>query len=438
MSWRIGAVPLACLVVTLGCESDDDSAGNEVIGVGMFVQQTDQTDAQREISRAVATIRQINDSGGLTLDGQDFDLEMIPEDHGGTAEGGVAAIERLAEQGVSVALGPPWSSLALGSDASGADGMALAARDAHLVLVSGSATSPTITDLPDDGYMNRTVPPDLLQAEIGAAYLLDEGGASTAAILHRDEPWGSGLATAFAEAFTDAGGTITAEVAYDVTGEEIADLDSYSYADELDTVFRDQPDVIYLVSFDEVFQITNRIVVAGHLDAYGATPPIFFGTDGTFSSDLLGNAPPEVLANMSGTSPLPQLESENYQKFAAAMVEAGVGEPENYDSYQYDALYVLAYAIQKAGTAAGEQVKSEIVDVTRDDGDLVVGVDDWATGKAELLAGRDINYDGASGPIELTTDGDPAVSSYVIWKVVETSSDTFEFDTSDLRLFDSR
>ena len=67
--------------------------------------------------------------------------------------------------------------------------------------------------------------------------------------------------------------------------------------------------------------------------------------------------------------------------------------------------------------------------VSRHDGDdVTVNVGDWAGAREALLAGRDVDYQGASGPIDFTAKGDPSRGMYDVWTVVADGGNfAFEF-----------
>jgi ABC-type branched-subunit amino acid transport system substrate-binding protein len=87
--------------------------------------------------------------------------------------------------------------------------------------------------------------------------------------------------------------------------------------------------------------------------------------------------------------------------------------------------------MQKANSLLADDVKRQLQSVSKKDGtELDVHVGEWAKAKAELLAGRDINYDGASGRIEFSDRGDPTTGVYTIWKVVAAADGTLSLDLS--------
>ncbi len=88
--------------------------------------------------------------------------------------------------------------------------------DAGMVLISGSNTSPALTsDLAGNAGENysvgyyRTAHNDLYQGAAMAEFVFSQLGLQTAAAIHDGDPYTQGLADAFANAFEDAGGTIT-------------------------------------------------------------------------------------------------------------------------------------------------------------------------------------------------------------------------------------
>jgi len=426
---RLGLLGLLSLSSACGADGHD-AGGKRDFVVGMLVQQADIGDTQQELGAGLLAMRQINEAGGLTIGGVDYRLTVQAEDHEGSAAGAVGALKRLYKQGVTATIGPPWSSLALGKEPDHSDGASLMARQFDMLLISPSATAAAITDLDDDDLQWRTIPSDTAQAEIGASELLGRN-LTRAAILYRDEAWGQGLAAAFTAAFEAGGGQVTAAVHYDSSGTEIADLNAYDFDAELDALFADQPQVILLYNFDELFQITSRIAAGHYLSRYGEAPPLFFGSDANLTSDLLVNGAPEVIQYMEGTSPTSDEADPYYQRFLGWIAAAELDAADNTAAPRYDAVFCLAAALQKANSLAADDVKQQLQAVSRKDGDeLNVRPGEWAAAKAALLAGEDIDYDGVSGRVEFSDRGDPTTGLYSIWKVAAGKGGKFVLDLS--------
>jgi branched-chain amino acid transport system substrate-binding protein len=174
-----------------------------------------------------------------------------------------------------------------------------------ILLVSGSASVPEITDLEDNQLLWRTIPSDALQALLGARHLLTTKGLLRTAIIYRDDAWGRGLADAFSAAYAAGGGTVVARVSYDVSDPNPDALLSRNYSPKLDQVFADLPEAVYLLNFTEVFAITNETVSGGYLAAYSTGGQPFLGSDGIYSEDIVTNVPSTILQRLSTLRPRP-------------------------------------------------------------------------------------------------------------------------------------
>ena len=90
----------------------------------------------------------------------------------------------------------------------------------------------------------------------------------------------------------------------------------------------------------------------------------------------------------------------------------------------YDATYVAALAIQKAGQAEKAAIKAALRDVSAAPGE-VIGPGEWAKAKSVLSGGGDVNYEGASGPIDFNAAGD-ARGRIEVWDIADGRINTVE------------
>lgn len=111
------------------------------------------------------------------------------------------------------------------------------------------------------------------------------------------------------------------------------------------------------------------------------------------------------LAGLKGTTPLVELAQDFKDRLAT--VDSSL-QDYNYAAESYDAVTVIALAAQLTGTD-GIEYASAINGVTRG-GDKC---DSFATCKAAIDGGStDIDYDGVSGPLEFSGNGEPTEASY--------------------------
>ncbi len=125
----------------------------------------------------------------------------------------------------------------------------------------------------------------------------------------------------------------------------------------------------------------------------------------TTAADDGGGETEGALEGMKGTTPLVEL-SDDFQsrllEFDPSLVDF------NYAAESYDAVMVMTLAAQIAGSD-GIEFASEINGVTRGGEKCTVYADCLA-----LIQGgtTDIDYDGVSGPMEFSGNGEPTVASY--------------------------
>ncbi|MBI4045385.1 MAG: amino acid ABC transporter substrate-binding protein, partial [Devosia nanyangense] len=98
---------------------------------------------------------------------------------------------------------------------------------------------------------------------------------------------------------------------------------------------------------------------------------------------------------------------EVYDIYAKLATDAGLVPDTTYGPQSYDAAFLLALAIEKNGTADREGVSKALRDVANAPGE-VIHPGEWQKAVELIKAGTDINYEGASGPIEFDEAGDVA------------------------------
>jgi ABC-type branched-subunit amino acid transport system substrate-binding protein len=112
-----------------------------------------------------------------------------------------------------------------------------------------------------------------------------------------------------------------------------------------------------------------------------------------------------ALAGLKGTTPLVELSQEFQDKLLA--IDPSLGTTFNYAAETYDAINIIALAVEKAKTDGIDYAK-EINGITRD-GEKCT---DFATCKAIIDANGDPDYDGQSGPLEFAGTGEPLQASF--------------------------
>ncbi len=402
---------LAMIPMTHACRNQDlgGTDYSNPIKIGLMAPITDDRGFSEMVQLgAILAAEEINAAGGVL----GRSLEVVTKNDGGTEAQGKIAANSFLSEGIKLINGAGWSGVTMpvAEDVAVPNGM---------LMISYSATNPLITDIDDIpsgatvGLLWRSCPSDAFQGQVGAQYIYNTLGLTTAGIIYRNDTYGAGLAQSFAAAFATAGGTVMQSVSYS------SDAGStYDFSDELDTLFGDAtpPQLIYIICFAvDGAKLTNDIANGSYIG--GGYQPQFFSVDGIgYSENFLFNGSTPVLEGMLGTYPTadpadlnPPIYKRNHQlRFAR--------DPFAWSYYAYDNMYLLAYAMLTAGSTAPLDIAAVLEAVSGPPG-TDVGVDKFAIGKAIIAGGGAIDYSGATGGIDLDSNGDPGTAVYTIWEI---------------------
>ena len=334
---------------------------------------------------AALAVEQINAAGGIN--GQP--VQLIEGDSGCDGAVALTSLNDVIAQGAQGVMGAACS------------GTSLAILDtaiaAEVVMVSPSNTSPQFTKIDKKGFYARTAPSDLLQGDVLAS-LLVEDGVQTVSIISRADSYGRGLAEATAAAFEAAGGTVKT-IVYHAT-------DATEFTSEVTAVGKGAPDAIVGLLFPETgCGVLQPAFEQGLLD----TP--WYMTDGVKDAGLaslcgLGTA----LDGFKGTAPGSAAgEAKDAFEAAYAGVSADGSPTFIFAPQAYDAVMLMAISAAANGVT-GPEIASGLV-AASSGGEKCIGVACIAL----AADGVDVDYVGASGEIELNAVGDPTAATYDIW-----------------------
>ncbi|WP_251341794.1 ABC transporter substrate-binding protein [Haloplanus halophilus] len=364
-------------------ETEGDMGGGEPIALGSIFPITGTNSAyggghQQAFNLAV---EEINDSGGV-LGGRE--ITPINRDTEGSPSRSAQKFRTMINQEGIVGLVGPYSS-GIGTT------LAPIARDNRVMEVSNGNTSPALATAgvnESNGvkYYGRTSPNDVQQALVMARVLNQSIEAESASFLYVDNPYGQGLAEAASQNFE---GETLNMVAYSQATSD--------YTSTLDSVFEGDPDAVGAVMYPGN---GRTILQQWNQGGYGGQ---WVGAEAILSPQLLSDLS-EIVEGMYITSP----QTANSETFQENM--GGQGNITQFAPHAYDATYLMGFAMEKAGEASGTGIARNIRSVSRpNDGDTTVSVAEFGAGKEAIGAGDPINYDGASGSVDLNENLEPVV-----------------------------
>ncbi|WP_310410458.1 ABC transporter substrate-binding protein [Chamaesiphon sp. OTE_8_metabat_110] len=347
------------------------------------------------IKMAVDTV---NGCGGIN----GAPVTLVSEDDQSDPSAGTAAMTKLSEvdrvAGVVGAFGSGISTAA-------AD---VAVRN-KVMIVSPGSTSPIFTTRAKEGkysgYWARTAPPDTYQAQ-AMAQLAIKRGFKTVATIAINNDYGVGFEKEFVTAFKKLGGTVTNEAnptRYDAKGT--------TFSSEVKAAFTGKPQAIAAL----VYPDTGSILLKDAYEQGLSKGVTIMLPDGAYSPkfpDQVGKDKDNkfILAGAIGTVPGAHGKAlEDFNKKWTA-----TGKPLTaYLQHSWDAAALIMLAAQSAKTNTGEGIASKIREVAGGSGQEV---SDLCEAITLLKAGKKINYQGASGNVDLDAQGD-VVGTYDIWQV---------------------
>ncbi|UVJ40664.1 ABC transporter substrate-binding protein [Arthrobacter sp. CJ23] len=270
---------------------------------------------------------------------------------------------------------------------------------AGVIQFSPANTSPDFTTWDDKGLYWRTSPSDVLQGKVLGNYMAT-CGAQTVGMIVLNDAYGTGLQKNVKEAFVAAGGKVVAEELYN-TGDS-------QFQAQVDKVVAAKPDAIALITFDEAKSIIPL------LTAKGIKGSQMFLVDGN-TSDYSKNFQPGTLKGAQGTIPGTFAKDAFKQKLLA--IDPALKDY-SYAGESYDAVNLIALASEAAKSTKGTDIAAKLKDVS------AVGdkCSDFASCVTLLRNGKDIDYDGQSGPVTFSDAGDPTEAYIGIYEYEDSNN----------------
>ena len=344
-------------------------------------------------------VKEVNENGGV-LGGR---LKLIIKDTETSEDEAVAKAHELLDwYNVSVIIGTAGSETCkaiIGYTTS-----------KGVLQISPSVTGVEFTTYPDNDLFFRTCPSDALQG-IAMARLAIQQGYKTASTLVVWNPYGVGFEKAFTKEFKTLGGKVLESVKYDP--------DTTTFNSEVEQVTAVNPDCVMLCAYPET---GSGMLKAAYKNGYMANIDWLLseGLKSDELADMVGKdeAGNYIIAGLKGITPDPR--SPAYDTFKQKYIAEYGKEPGAYCANSYDAVAVVALAIEKAGDTSGTAIRDSLRDVANPPGNK--DVSDIGEALDTIRKGfYSINYQGASGEITFDEHGD-VMGSFCEWTITDNGS----------------
>jgi branched-chain amino acid transport system substrate-binding protein len=333
-------------------------------------------------------IKDINDTGGIPSATVKLD-NANQRDEGNSSDNTASlSTDALLAGDVDAIIGPTTSAVA---------GQVInKVVCAGVIMFAPSNTSPAFTTWPDYGLYFRAVPPSNVEGSVLGRLVVKDGN-STAVVMSRNDAYAQPLRENIAKSIQESGGRVLESFNYDPNA-----LDPKKVVQRVKAA---NPDAIVLIGFTEGARILAAMIEEG----LGPKNKRVYSDSGNLINTLARQVNPRdlsVLTGMRGT--LPQDGGEVFVK-RLREVNGGLRDVA-YAAQAYDSVVITVLAAAVAGTDEPAAVAKEINGVTKG-GEKCTS---FAACMTLVKDGKDIDYDGPSGPLEFTDPGEPLSSDYVI------------------------
>ncbi|MBA2748853.1 MAG: ABC transporter substrate-binding protein [Tatlockia sp.] len=397
----VGCQPTTTGETIISPASTTSASSNDGLKIGTLLPLTGDLASQgQQMAGAVPLlVEQVNACGGangkdVTLISQDDQTDPVA---GTTAMTKLAEVDRVA--GVVGSYASSVSSAAIG----------VAARN-KVMMVSPGSTSPVFTERAKRGEFNgfwaRTAPPDTYQA-LALAQLANKKGFKRVSTVVINNDYGVGFEKAFVSAFKKLGGTIVNEA-----NPTRYDPKANTFDTEAAVAFANKPDAVVAVLYEETGSLLLKsayqqgvsqgvqVMLTDGVRSDGFPAKVGKSSDGKF-----------IVSGAIGT--VPGADGKALQALTTLWQAKKNQPPGEYVPQSWDAAALLILAAEAAKANTGIGIHDKIREVANAPG---TEVSDVCEGLKLLKSGQDINYQGASGNVDIDENGD-VLGVYDVWTV---------------------
>lgn len=360
-----------------GCGSSSGGTHNGKVTIGLLVDESGElgTFGKAWAQAMQLAADQINQVGGLPANAK---IQTVVQDEKTDPPTALAAARKMISvNGASAIIGPTSSSMvAL---------VPLAHRD-QVPIISGSSGTVQLNSL-GGNYIYRTVNSDAADGLVITKAITEKGGHTVSILAENTASTLSPVST-FKSSFTAGGGKILADV--------VLNDGQSSYQTEVSQALAPKPQWILCACGVQVGS-----TVLQELASAGYHGPII-GTADLVDPGLIKAAGSKIANGVYGEVASTDTNAPAYKAFASAFQKRFGTAPGPFTANYYDAMILTALAMVASHKTTGPAINGALRQVADPPG---LEVSSYSAGLAALKAGKKINYNGASGPVDFDSTG---------------------------------
>lgn len=329
----------------------------------------------------------------------DINISIEHADDATKSDTAVSAARKLIGNGASCLVGsiPSANTIAIAQAAS---------VPAGVTLIASASSSVVLSSLDDDGLVFRVFPSDALQGPVLASVIRGAiGNGKLVSLAARNDVFGVGLMNQLKPALTKLGMKVQGPLFFDPAAS--------SYNSEASQIVANDPDAFVVVEFPAQYaKIGASLLRTGKFDAHKlwlaggqlATIPSFVPFDSM-----------EGGRGTRAAVPLGAGAAEAYDRLFKA--NAGSVQRQGVDAFNFDATMLCILGSIAAKSNNGRAIAKQLQRVSGPPGKKYTYLQ-LPQAIRDLQAGKDINYEGVSGSIDLDKNGDPGAAIYDFYQYI--------------------
>ena len=327
--------------------------------------------------------KHVNEQGGLFAGGEKY--VIVRADSACDPVAAVDAVTKLINISlVSAIIGPVCS----GATIAQAESVSI---PAGVVTLSPSASSPAISSMEKGtDLVFRTAASDAYQG-VALAELTLAKGIKDIAISYANDDYNAAIAGVFAKEYAAKGGKVTANEAHEPS--------KASYRSEVATLGATSDSLALFAYYGSggITVMRNALETSAFKN--------FIGADGMLSDEVIKQLGAENLGGTTFTTSASDSGTASYGAWKALADAAGVPASDPFVPNAYDAAFMMALAIEKAGSGDRGGIAAALRSIANAPGETILP-GEFAKAKKILASGGDIHYAGAAGAQDFDANGD--------------------------------
>jgi ABC-type branched-subunit amino acid transport system substrate-binding protein len=346
----------------------------------------------------------------------DHTVRTAQEDQGPGGDSAAQAAKRLVNDNGASCLTGPWS----------ADAVARVATDvtvpAKVLEISPVPASDDVSGLNDHDLVDSTALPSSLEGSaLSKAIERDLGSAEgkTVNVAASNDPYDTTLSQDFILAWQDQKGTVGGQVALPTpppgtssTSTSSTSTSSNSSAQVFELLSNSPDAVLVIDSVDGFSQLAPSLS-----SSYSWNADTAWGSDRLVTPGLPAQAGSDAIDGMRALAPGSPRGEDATTAFVDAFKAADPSDVKMapYAAQEFDATVLCYLAAVAAGSTDGQKMADELIDITAPGGEEF----SWQQLPDAIKAledGKDIDYTGASGPIDMDVHGDPTTGVFDVYQ----------------------